>query len=238
MQDQLQQLIANYSPSSDAIDLIKQTRISLLAGISGAGKNTIKRALLDEGSDFHDIVSHTTRSPRQNNSIMETDGVDYHFISLDTAKEMLENYDFVEAKFVHGTVYGTSVAEIRKAHLDNKVAISDVDVQGVAEFKQIAPDSVSIFIVPPSYDEWLSRLKARYSTEEEFFAEWHKRRQSSINELKHALEVPYYHFIINDDIERATRVSREIILRDDVFYEKDIEARILAEQLLEDIKNS
>lgn len=235
--EDLKELIDNYQPSKSVKALVQSARIALFAGISGAGKDTIKRALIGRNPIFHDIVSHTTRQPRRNNNTLEQDGLDYHFVAHDDARHMLENQGFVEAKFVHGTVYGTSVAEIEKSIQESRVAITDVDVQGVAEFKKLAPEAVSIFIVPPSYDEWIERLKSRYSTEEEFVAEWPKRRASSIAELTHALGVPYYHFIINDEIERAVRVSEDIILRDDVFYEKDNEARIVTRQLLEEIES-
>lgn len=232
----LEALIADYQPTQQTINLVRSTRLALLAGISGAGKDTVKRALLASNSSFHDIVSHTTRQPRVNNHTLEQDGVDYHFIDAEVAQSMLENSAFVEAKFVHGTIYGTSVAEIRQAHDEDKIAITDIDVQGVSEFKLLAPEAVSVFIVPPSYEEWMRRLQSRYATGAEFMAEWDKRRQSSIRELRHALEVPYYHFIINDDLDRAVRVSEDIIMREDVFYEKDNEARILAHRLLEAIE--
>lgn len=234
----LEDLIKNYQPTQQTVELVASSKLTLLAGISGAGKDTVKRALIAGDSIFHDIVSHTTRQPRSNNNVLEQDGVDYHFVDLATAQSMLEHHEFVEAKFVHGTVYGTSAAEFQSASRFGRVAITDVDVQGVAELKKIAPDAVSIFIVPPSYGVWLERLKSRYTSDGEFQDEWPKRRASSISELEHALEVPYYHFIINDDLERAVRVSRDIILREDVFYEKDIEARLLAEQLLEQIRST
>lgn len=233
--DDIENLVRYYEPSEDAVALMQVSRIALLAGISGAGKDTIKRSLMAHNPIFHDIVSHTTRPPRQNNNKLESDGVDYHFIDMEQAKGMLERHEFIEAKFVHGTIYGTSVAEIQKAHDNQHIAITDVDIQGVAEIKKLAPSAISIFIVPPSYDTWLERLKARYFSQEEFEREWPKRRASSIIELTKALETPYYHFIINDDIDRATRVAEEIILRDDVFYEKDNQARILTSELLKRI---
>lgn len=235
--EDLRELIDDYQPSESVKVLVQSARIAFFAGISGAGKNTIKRMLMRRNPIFHDIVSHTTRQPRHNNNILEQDGLDYYFIDHDTARHMLENQEFVEAKFVHGTVYGTSVAEIEKSIQGDRVAITDIDVQGVAEFKKLASEAVSIFIVPPSYDEWIERLRSRYTTEDEFRAEWPKRRASSIAELKYALGMSYYHFIINDEVERAVRVSEDIILRDDVFYEKDNEARILAHQLLEEIES-
>lgn len=230
--EDLETHIASYQPTPAAVELVRQTDIVLLAGISGAGKDTIKRQLLQHPR-FRDIVSHTTRAPRVNNNRAEEDGVDYHFIDMPTAERMVSQHEFIEAKFVHGTIYGTSVAELEAIHDAGMIAITDVDVQGVAEYEAMAPESVSIFLVPPDYDTWLTRLKSRYATEEEFQAEWPKRRASSIKELTHALTVPYYHVVINDDLERAVRVCREIIERGDVFNRKDDEARLAARDLLD-----
>ena len=230
----IESLITNYQPTESTVQLVQDTKIALLAGISGAGNDTIKKRLL-KLPEFRDIVSHTTRPPRINNGSIEQDGVDYHFIDQKIAEEMLQNNEFIEAKFVHGTVYGTSVAELKLAHDQNRVAITDVDVQGVEEYERLAPESIAIFIVPPDYQTWIERLKKRYATDEYFRTEWPKRRQSAISELAHALEVPYYHVIINDDLDRAVRVTEEIILRGDIFKRQDDEARLVARGLLNDI---
>jgi guanylate kinase len=228
----LERVIREYQPTEAAIALVRDTKIALLTGISGAGKDTIKRRLLRSPS-FRDIVSHTTREPRANNGQPERDGVDYHFINQSAALTMLRNHQFIEAKFVHGKVYGTSTAELQLAHDHQQTAITDIDVQGVAEYEQLAPGCIAIFIVPPDYPTWLERLKQRYVTEAEFQAAWPKRRQSAIAELSHALEVPYYHVIINDDLNRAVRVCGEIIERGDVFNRRDDEARLIARDLLD-----
>ena len=158
---EIENLITNYQPTKSTVQLVRDTKIALLAGISGAGKDTIKKRLL-KLPEFRDIVSHTTRSPRINNGSIEQDGIDYHFIDQKIAEEMLQNNEFIEAKFVHGTVYGTSVAELKLAHDQNRVAITDVDVQGVEEYERLAPESIAIFIVPPDYQTWLERLKKRH----------------------------------------------------------------------------
>src|SRR5690606_38025256 len=106
----IQQLVANYQPPESAVETIKHAKIALLVGISGAGKDTIKKILLKR-PDFADIVSHTTRQPRTNASVAEVDGEDYHFITEATARGMVERGEFVEVKYVHGTLYGTSIAE-------------------------------------------------------------------------------------------------------------------------------
>ena len=99
----LERVIREYQPTEAAVALVRDTKIALLTGISGAGKDTIKRRLLRSPS-FRDIVSHTTREPRANNGQPERDGVDYHFIDQATALTMLEHHQFIEAKFVHGKV--------------------------------------------------------------------------------------------------------------------------------------
>lgn len=227
----LEQLVAVYQPPEGAIQTIRHAKIALLVGISGAGKDTIKKELVAR-PNFSDIVSHTTRNPRINAGVLEVDGEDYHFISEDEARGMLERGEFVEAKFVHGTIYGTSIAEVKKAS-DVGVAITDLDVQGVAEYKAVSHEVVAIFIVPPTFEIWRERLKARYASEEEFLAEWPKRRDSAIKELTSALLVPYYHFIINDSLEEAVLAATKIIAHTtDEFYSKDDEARLLARELL------
>ena len=229
----LRTLIEGYAPPTHAVEVIKHAKIALLVGISGAGKDTIKKSLLHE-SDFHDIVSHTTRAPRENEGVVETDGVDYHFIDNDKARDMVTNGEFVEVKYVHGTVYGTSIAEVERASRTG-IAVTDVDVQGVAEYKNVSNGVVAIFVVPPNYPAWIARLKRRYTTNEDFLQEWPKRRDSAIKELTRALEVPYYHCVINDDLERAVEVTTEIARRPDVFTRKDDEARLAARDLLQQI---
>ena len=226
----LEQLIKNYSSPKEAIEVIKDTKIALLVGISGAGKDTIKRELLKR-PHFGEIVSHTTRAPRSNEGVMEQDGIDYHFISEEKAVAMLKAGEFVEAKLVHGTVYGTSVAEVKRAG-EKGIAITDVDVQGVEEYKKVSSDVIAIFVVPPNYETWLTRLQRRYATHEEFMKEWPKRRATAIQELTRALELPYYHCVINDSLERAVHVADEIAHRGDVYTRKDDEARLVTRDLL------
>ncbi|MDB5187141.1 MAG: guanylate kinase [Candidatus Saccharibacteria bacterium] len=233
----IQQLITSYVPSEFATELVRETKVTLLVGISGAGKDTIKKELLKK-PDFRDIISHTTRAPRINNGIVEVPDVDYHFIDENAAKMMLENREFIEAKFVHGTVYGTSIDELQHSRDEQKIALTDIDVQGVAEYKDLSQHVVAIFIIPPSYSVWRERLSQRYETTEAFEAEWTKRRNSAVSELTHALEVPYYHFIINDELDRAVTVAEEIAHKPDVFHRKDDEARLRARDLLTAIQTS
>lgn len=235
----LQDTINHYQPSDAVVELVCATKIALLVGISGAGKDTIKKELLKQ-PDFRDIVSHTTRPPRMNAGVMEIPDVDYHFIDLPKAEQMLADKEFVEAKLVHGdVVYGTSADELRKSHDEGKIAVTDVDVQGVAEYKDLSQNVIALFILPPNYSTWRQRLSQRYESDAAFQAEWDKRRASAVKELTHALEVPYYHFIVNDELDRAVEVAHDIARHTpDTFHRKDDEARLKARDLLEAIKTS
>lgn len=229
-------LIEEYTLPPSAAELIRSTNIVLLTGITGAGKDTLKGELLKK-AEFRDIISHTTRQPRSNSGVMEVDGLHYHFIEQAEARRMLEQHEFIEAKLVHGTVYGTSIAALQEIHNAGKIAITDLDVQGVVEYKKVSQDVKALFILPPDYDIWLTRLKARYAEGEFTDEEWTKRRNSAVSELSHALRVPYYHFIINDRLDQTVEAALAIIShQEDEFHSKDDEARQSARQLLEAIR--
>ena len=225
----LEFLVKNYQTPPEAITLVENSRILLLAGISGAGKDTTKKYLL-KNEEYRDIVSHTTRQP------IEQNGIDYNFISIEKAEEMLRNREFIEAKFVHGRIYGTSVAEIEKANQNGQISVTDIDIQGIAEYKKMSERVVAVFILPPDFETWRSRFANRYSSAEEFEKDFEKRLPEAISSLEQALEVPYFHFILNDDFRNTARIINQIMHQDVEFNYKDIEVRVRARKLLEDIK--
>lgn len=235
MEEQLQQLVAAYQLSPEAISLVQTTPIVLLVGVSGAGKDTIKHHLLELGG-YHRIISHTTRQPRSNGGVMEQDGVDYHFISKEQALTMLRDKAFIEAKKYGDNIYGTSVAEIQKAHDEGRIAISDPEVQGAAEYKAISPNVIATFILPPSYDEWQRRLHARYGEQGADANDIAKRMRTAVTELEEALSKSYYHFIVNENLDEAVRAVDKIAHHHDEFNTIDHSFRRWAEQLLADLK--
>lgn len=228
----LDQLIARYSISDESIAVVRATPIVLLVGITAAGKDTIQKRLLD-GDDYHGIVTHTTRLPRSNNGVLEQDGEHYHFVSQDKIRQMLERNEFIEVNRFGDNYYGTSVGEFRAAQQKHKIALGDIDVNGIASFRAISKDNIiPIFIVPPDYQTWRQRLDGRYLTQAELERELPKRLLAARQELEHALSVPYYHFIINDELDRAVRVADEIAHSSNIFNAHDSEARKRAVQLL------
>lgn len=231
------QLVADYAISPETTELVQSTPIVLLVGISGAGKDTIKKRLLASG-EYHHIVSHTTRAPRENAGMLEQNGVDYHFISQDMAAQMLKSGAYVEAKKYGDNIYGTSAAEIAAAKQTGKIAITDLEVQGVAEYKEISSNVIAIFILPPSFTEWQRRLQSRYGDGGFDPLDMAKRMATAILELEEALDKPYYHFVINDDLEKAVTVADKIAHNHDEFNVKDESAHAQAEQLLADLRDS
>ena len=231
----LSRLAQLYQPNEGARHILEQANVLLLVGISGAGKDTIQSRLLESG-DYHRITTHTTRPPRANNGVMEQNGREYHFVSYEEMESLLADHRMIEVNQYGSNFYGTSLEEFETAARENKIAVGDIDINGITAFRHLSDTVRAAFIIPPDYAAWRERLSKRYATEEELDAEFPERRLAAIAELEHALSVSYYHFIINDDLDRAVRVVDEIAHRSDAFNRHDDEARLKVRQLLEAIK--
>jgi guanylate kinase len=129
----------------------------VIAAPSGAGKSSLVSALLQVDSHLVVAVSHTTRSPRG----QEQQDREYHFTDEPTFRAMIERGDFFEWAEVHGNLYGTSRAAIEKLINGGQDVVLEIDWQGALQIKQIFPDALLIFILPPSWEELLQRLNRR-----------------------------------------------------------------------------
>lgn len=206
----LQSKIDGYQMSSEAAELVRKTKLLLIAGVVGGGKNTVINELL-KGSEYHQIVSHTTRPPRNNHGVMEMDGTDYHFVTLAEAEKLVEEKAFVEVKYVHGNVYGTSVAELRAAHDEDMIAVTDIDIMGVVEYLDIKPDTHAIFLLPPSVETWLARLERRYGSLENHHDEIEKRLRTAYDEIKFIQQDDRFILVVNDDLETTVERIEQIV---------------------------
>lgn len=172
----------------------------VLSAPSGAGKTTIYKRLMAERPDIGYSVSCTTRAPRPG----EVNGVDYHFLSPDEFASRVAAGEFAEHATVHDRSYGTLRTEVQKVLNGGQHVIMDIDVQGAAQFARAFPQSVLIFIIPPSIDVLVARLTRRGSGEarEELLT----RLRSAQKELH---EIGRYHYVVeNDDLDHAVaRVS-------------------------------
>lgn len=226
--------LASYQPSAEAVKIIKTTPILLLVGPTGAGKDSVKDRLLETG-DFHHIISHTTRPPRINHGIIEQNGREYHFINKAEAEQMLDDHAFIEAKIYSGNLYGTSVAEIKAAQDEGKIAMTDIEVQGVAEYKTLDPNVMAIYLLPPNFEVWQERLMRRYGDVVDL-KDFRLRLQTALEELEQLLNTDYYIAIINEDLEEVVKRVSEITHSHGRTGGDETEAREVAKQLAHDIQ--
>ena len=169
---------------------------------SGGGKGTIIRHVLEVVENLRYSVSYTTRAPR----LGEVDGREYFFVNRDTFAEMVAAGEFLESACVHGNLYGTAKDQVIEETAAGADIILEVDVQGAASVRQLLMDSVSIFILPPSYEVLRQRLIARGTDSPE---ELELRLRNAPDELKQYSAFDYV--IINDEIDRAVGLLASII---------------------------
>lgn len=235
MNDQLLQKLQSYRMPAQATELVRSTRIVFLVGVTGAGKDTVIHQLIKSG-DYHRIVSHTTRPPRRNHGILEQNGIDYHFVDVQTIETMLGDGGFVEAKQFSGNVYGTSVAEIQMAHDEGKIAITEIEVQGVAEYRAISDKVTPIFLLPPDFDTWQQRLSQRHG-EAVNPADLAKRLATAKVELQEALDKDYFEYVVNQDLAETIRIVNEIA-HGKFSRTKNDKAKVVARKLLNKLHSS
>ena len=169
---------------------------------SGGGKGTIIEHVLEKVENLSYSVSYTTRAPRSK----EIAGREYFFVTRDTFEEMIAAGEFLEWACVHGNFYGTAKNQVFKETAAGSDIILELDVQGAANVRQLLMDSVSIFILPPSYEVLKQRLIARGTDSPE---ELQVRLRRAPEELREYSNFDYV--IINDEVEKAARQLASII---------------------------
>jgi len=177
--------------------------LCVLSSPSGGGKTSVIREVLRRRPDFGYSVSATTR-PRRGH---EVDGQDYYFLTRDAFKERIQADDFVEWAEVHGHLYGTPKSALETQLSAGKVVLLDIDVDGGLQIKKLYPEhSLLIFLMPPSLDVLIARLKGR-STETE--AQIKKRLERIPKEMARAKE--YDVILINNDFEETVKKVIQLI---------------------------
>jgi guanylate kinase len=174
----------------------------ILASPSGGGKTTIAHALLETRKDVGYSVSCTTRPPRAG----EADGRDYYFLTEEKFRKRHGAREFAESATVHGHLYGTLRSEVERVLASGRNVIMDIDVQGTRQFVEAFPDSLTIFILPPSAEALIARLEARGTEDVEALI---RRFRSAKDELK-AIDL-YQYVIVNDKLDSAVAAVSDII---------------------------
>lgn len=171
-----------------------QARLFVIAAPSGAGKTTLVHALVTRHPELRFSISYTTRSKRRN----EADGVDYRFVGPDEFVALRNDGALLEYAEVFDNHYGTSRAQV-EGHLEaGHHVVLEIDWQGARQVRESMPECVTIFILPPSHDELVRRLRDRRTDSEDIID---RRLRDAVGDMSHWREFDYV--VINDDLDKA-----------------------------------
>lgn len=181
---------------------LKKGCLIVFSGPSGAGKDTILNKIMGEKENLKLSVSHTTRPPREG----EVNGKNYYFVSKQEFIKMIENGEMLEYATYCGNYYGTSAVKVQDELEKGNDVILEIEVQGAEQIMKKVPETLSIFILPPSLAELKKRLKNRGTDGDEVINRRVKEAEKEI-----ALAHNYDYVIINDDIEKSAKKVLKII---------------------------
>ncbi len=177
-------------------------RTFIISGPSGVGKSTVLKALMEQRDKLYFSVSATTRSPRTG----EVDGVHYHFLDEETFQNWISHDEFLEYAEYVGNFYGTPKRFVDEAMDRGEDVILDIEVQGALQVTEKRPDTVRIFLAPPSWEELERRLIQRGTDDPQRI---HRRLQRAREEILTANTYDYV--VINDCVEQAVKELDAII---------------------------
>lgn len=170
---------------------------------SGAGKTSLVNALLECTSHIGVSVSHTTRAPRPG----EEDGHAYHFVDQNAFKDMISADAFLEHAKVFDNFYGTSRAWVESELAAGRDVILEIDWQGAQQVRKLMPESVSLFIAPPSIEALRERLQGRGQDDQAIID---RRMADARSEMSHYAEYDY--LIVNDDFDNSLEELRAVVI--------------------------
>ncbi len=173
----------------------KKGVLVLFSGPSGVGKDTVLDIVLNKDKNLQKSISLTTREIREN----EVDGKDYYFISSEKFEDMISKGQVLEYAKYGSNFYGTPKAPIDEWLGEGKTVILKIEVQGASKIKELYPDSVSIFVLPPSMEELENRLRSRGTESEDDIK---KRLDIARGEVERSKD--YDFIVINDDLDIAS----------------------------------
>lgn len=175
----------------------------VLSGPAGSGKDTVLAELFKSDFDITKSISMTTRKPRDG----ETDGIDYIFVNEEDFLDAVEDGELLEYARYGVNYYGTPKGPVDKWLDDGHIVILKIDVEGASNIRKIYPDTVSIFIMPPSMQILEKRLRDRGSEDEEDVI---RRLKIAFNEIERCRN-EYDYVVINDDLQDAVDDIKTII---------------------------
>jgi guanylate kinase len=172
----------------------RRCQVIVISAPSGAGKSTVLAGVMRRIGGLRFSVSHTTRASRGT----ERDGVEYHFVPRAAFERLVAEDGFLEHADVHGELYGTARSEVERAQRDGVDLLLDIDVQGAAQVRERLPSAVTVFLIPPSFEELERRLRGRGIDSEGAIR---RRLAGARAELLRVAEFDYA--IVNESVEEC-----------------------------------
>jgi guanylate kinase len=178
-------------------------KLYIISAPSGAGKTSLVKQIVSDLEYISVSVSHTTRQMREG----EIHGHDYFFIATAEFKSMQASHEFLENAQVFDNFYGTARQSVEALLFKGRDVILEIDWQGAQQVRNMLPDSISLFILPPSIAILQQRLEGRGQDSPEIIA---RRMEDAMSELQHYKEFDY--LIVNDDFQQALAEIKSIIV--------------------------
>jgi guanylate kinase len=191
--------------NSGTLQPLKQGLLFVLSAPSGTGKDSVIKALKEQGADFYVVASVTTRSPRPG----ESEGNPYHFISEESFKQLIDEGELLEYANVHGNWYGQPRKAIRENLKAGRDVLLKIDVQGAATVRSKVPQAIFIFLVPGSLDELGERLTQRDTETPEERA---RRLADARKEMEQRYRYDYLVINRQNHLQEAVEQLRAIML--------------------------
>ena len=177
-------------------------KLIIITGPSGVGKGTVVKELLDRNNDIWLSISATTRNPR----VGEKDGLNYYFISEERFKDMIDKKEFLEWAQFAGNYYGTPLSTVNEKIEKGFIVLLEIEVEGAKQIKEKFPESLSIFLLPPSKEELEKRIRNRGTEKEEAI----DRRLSRAN-YEIASSDQFDFVLTNHDVDETVKEVFKII---------------------------
>jgi guanylate kinase len=179
-----------------------QAKLFVIAAPSGAGKTTLVHAVVAKHPELRFSISYTTRPQRRN----EADGVDYMFVDASEFAALRDAGELLEYAEVFDNQYGTSRAQVEEHLRQGHHVVLEIDWQGARQVRESMPECITIFILPPSHEELVRRLRDRRTDSDEVIA---RRLRDAVSDMSHWGEFDYV--VINDDLDNAVADLEDIL---------------------------
>ena len=185
-----------------SVTILRKGMLLIISGPSGTGKGTLVKKLMDSDPSISFSCSVTTRKPREG----EIEGIHYYFVSEEEFAQRVANEEFLEHATVHGHHYGTLRKPVEELMEQGKNVLLDIDPQGACSVMERATDYVSVFVLPPSFDDLRTRLHTRNTDDP---VEIERRVRNAHEEVKKIDR--YQYVVVNDDLELAFTHLKSIV---------------------------